>query len=72
MRRRLWEADFRPQPVCCNRRAHGPDKGAVRAPINDLPEIRELFAQFELLEVELKYTVGSGGGVAAEELIGRG
>lgn len=44
-------------------------KGRFILSINDVPEIRELFGQFELIEVSLKYTVSSGAGKAARELI---
>lgn len=37
--------------------------------INDVPEIWELFDGFELTEVQLNYTVSSGKGVPARELI---
>jgi DNA adenine methylase len=40
--------------------------------INDVPEIRELFGYFELLPVELSYTVSGGKGTPARELIIRG
>lgn len=37
--------------------------------INDRPEIREIFAAFEMREVELTYTVAKGEGTPAKELI---
>lgn len=37
--------------------------------INDVPEIRELFAGFAIEEVSLRYSVGGGRGTAARELI---
>ena len=40
--------------------------------INDVPEIRELFAGFELIEAELTYSVAGGHGTPARELIIRG
>lgn len=47
-------------------------KGRFIMSINDVPEIRGLFAQFEAMEVSLRYTVSSGSGTAAKELILRG
>jgi DNA adenine methylase len=47
-------------------------RGRFVLSINDVPEIREAFSKFEFLEAELRYTVGSGGGVAAKGLIVRG
>lgn len=45
-------------------------KGSFILSINDVPEIREIFGRFELIEVNLKYTAGGGGKVkAAKELI---
>lgn len=46
-------------------------KGSFILSINDVPEIRELFGRFELTEVGLNYTIGSGRGVHAKELIVR-
>lgn len=37
--------------------------------INDVPEMRQVFARFELATVELTYSVGGGKGAAAKELI---
>jgi DNA adenine methylase len=36
-------------------------KGRFILSINDVPEIRETFAQFEIMEVETTYTIASGG-----------
>lgn len=47
-------------------------KGRFILSINDVPEIREIFGGFSFTEVELNYTVGSGKGVTARELIVRG
>jgi len=47
-------------------------KGRFILSINDMPEIRELFSQFELNEVELNYTIAIGKGVPAKELILKG
>lgn len=44
-------------------------KGRFIVSINDVPEIREIFAGFEQMEVSLNYTVGGGKGTAANELI---
>ncbi|MCC5625960.1 DNA adenine methylase [Nostoc sp. CHAB 5715] len=44
-------------------------KGRFILSINDVPEIREIFGRFELVEVSLNYTVGGGKGSAARELI---
>lgn len=45
-------------------------KGRFILSINDRPEVREIFAGFELVPVELNYSVGGGGNVkAARELI---
>jgi DNA adenine methylase len=43
--------------------------GAFILSINDTPEIREIFAGFELEEVSLTYTVSKGQGCKARELI---
>ena len=40
--------------------------------INDVPEIRELFSRFESIPVELNYSIATGNGVVAKELIARG
>jgi DNA adenine methylase len=40
--------------------------------INDVPEIREIFAAFECQAVELKYSVAKGVATDARELIVRG
>ena len=37
--------------------------------INDVPEIRDLFAGFQIEPVELLYSVGGGKGTPAKELI---
>lgn len=44
-------------------------KGKFILSINDVPEIRELFAAFSLTEVRLNYSVSGGKGVPAKELI---
>jgi DNA adenine methylase len=47
-------------------------KGSFILSINDLPEIREIFRRFAIIEVSLNYTVSTGKDVAASELIVRG
>ena len=47
-------------------------KGSFIMSINDVPEIRELFGRYDLTEVALNYTIGSGKGLLARELILRG
>lgn len=44
-------------------------KGRAILTINDHPEMRRLFDQFERREVPIRYTVGGGAGVARTELI---
>lgn len=44
-------------------------EGAFILSINDRPEIREMFGQFHLDPVRLKYTISGGGSTAAQELI---
>lgn len=44
-------------------------KGAAIVSLNDRPEIREVFAGLQFLEVELLYTVHGGAGTEARELI---
>lgn len=44
-------------------------EGAAILSINDVPEIRELFADFHLTEVNLKYSIGAGAAKDACELI---
>ena len=44
-------------------------KGRFIMSINDVPEIRSLFEAFELRPVELTYSISSGAGTAARELI---
>lgn len=44
-------------------------KGRFILSINDVPEIRELFGRFDMIEVELNYTIATGKGVPAKELI---
>lgn len=45
-------------------------KGKAILSINDHPKIREIFAGFQLEQVEIDYTVGGGGKAAArKELI---
>ncbi len=44
-------------------------KGRCILSINDVPEIRDLFASFEMKPVGLQYTVSGGRGVEAKELI---
>lgn len=44
-------------------------KGAFIMSINDAPEIRELFRDFEMEEVSLNYSIASSGGTEARELI---
>lgn len=44
-------------------------RGAFLLSINDVPEVRQAFAQFHIEEVRLKYTVSAGGGTDAAELI---
>lgn len=46
-------------------------KGSFVLSINDRPEIRTIFADFEFEEVRLKYTVSSGKATEAKELIYR-
>lgn len=47
-------------------------KGSFILSINDVPEIREIFGRFDMAEVSLNYTVSTGKGVPAKELIVRG
>ena len=49
--------------------ALGAIEGAFVLSINDRPEVRELFAAFNLREVSLKYTVAAGAAKQANELI---
>ena len=44
-------------------------EGQFLMSINDVPEIREVFAGFAMATVDLQYTVGNGSPVAARELI---
>jgi DNA adenine methylase len=44
-------------------------KGSFILSINDVPEIRETFAGFSMDQVELRYSVSSGKGQLAKELI---
>ena len=44
-------------------------KGRFVLSINDVPQIRALFAAFRLAPVELKYTMSKGKATAARELI---
>ena len=44
-------------------------KGRFILSINDVPEIRETFAGFEMTPVGLRYSVGGGKGTEAQELI---
>ena len=44
-------------------------QGKVVLSINDHPDIRALFAEFRLKEVDFTHTVGGGGGKAVKELI---
>ena len=44
-------------------------RGAFVMSINDRPEIREIFGRFIVDEVRLTYTVSSGEGTKARELI---
>ncbi|MDA4629541.1 hypothetical protein NZA98_00135, partial [Escherichia coli] len=44
-------------------------KGRFIMSINDVPEIRLLFAAFQQEEVSLTYSLSSGKGTAARELI---
>lgn len=44
-------------------------KGRFILSINDVPEIREAFRGFEMVEAELLYSVGGGKGTSAHELI---
>lgn len=44
-------------------------RGRFILSINDVPEIREVFGRFDMIEVGLNYTVGGGKGSAARELI---
>ena len=44
-------------------------KGRFVMSINDVPEIREMLAGFELEEASLNYTAGGGKGVPARELV---
>lgn len=48
-------------------------KGRFILSINDVPEVRRIFEEFRLVEVEVPYSIGagSGAGVAARELIVR-
>jgi len=39
-------------------------KGRFIMSINDVPEIRDIFSQFELTAVQTKYSVGNKGGAA--------
>lgn len=47
-------------------------KGRFILSINDVPEMREVFRHFELIPVDLNYSISSGKGTAAKELIIRG
>lgn len=44
-------------------------KGRFILSINDVPEIREMFAGFQMQEAELLYSVGGGKGTPAQELV---
>ena len=44
-------------------------EGAVLISINDHPDIRRVFADLHLEELEISYTVGGGGGTEARELL---
>lgn len=44
-------------------------RGSFIMSINDVPEIRELFGRFDMIEVELNYTIATGKGVPTKELI---
>mgnify|MGYP003861539895 CR=1 FL=1 len=44
-------------------------KGRFLLSINDTPGVREVFGGFDIVEAETTYTVASGGGVRAAELI---
>lgn len=44
-------------------------KGRFIMSINDVPEIRQLFARFELSEAKINYSISGGKGTAARELI---
>lgn len=44
-------------------------KGRFILSINDVPEIREMFAGFQMQEAELLYSVGGGKGTPARELV---
>lgn len=46
-------------------------QGGFILSINDRPDVREVFTGFELAEAELTYTISSGKGTAAKELIYR-
>lgn len=47
-------------------------KGRFVMSINDVPDVRALFDGFDMIEVALNYTVATGKGVPAKELIIRG
>jgi DNA adenine methylase len=46
-------------------------KGSFIMTLNDRPEVRELFAEFDLKPVSLKYSIGSGSVPARELIISR-
>lgn len=44
-------------------------KGKAIVSLNDHPEVRRIFAGFEIETLDIKYTVGGGAGVGRREVI---